>query len=183
VSRRWAAAVVTALALFTTGCRSTTAAVPQVEGAVRPANAVVDEVVDGDTIRVRLGGGHHTVRLIGIDTPETVDPRRPVQCFGPEASTHTAELLPPGTPVELVLDAEARDAYDRLLAYVYRAVDGAFVNLDLAAGGYADVLRIEPNTAYAVPLSAAVTDARAGRRGLWGACGGPDVALDPGGGG
>jgi micrococcal nuclease len=175
--------VAATLPLLAPACRAEVPAVPQPEGAVRPANAVVTEPVDGDTIRVRLGGADHTVRLIGIDTPETVDPRRPVQCFGPEASTHIAGLLPPGTPVELVLDAEARDDYGRLLAYVYRAVDGTFVNVDLAAGGFADVLRIEPNTAHAAELAAAVAAARAGGRGLWGACGGPDVALDPGGGG
>ncbi len=177
--RRLAALVV--VATVSVACRASASdAIPQPPGAVRPANAVVEQVVDGDTVRVRVGRGRHTVRLIGIDTPETVDPRRPVQCYGPEASDRTAELLPPGTPVELVLDAEARDDYDRLLAYVYRAADGAFVNLDLAAGGYADVLRVEPNTAFAVDLAAAVADARAVGRGLWGACGGPDVALDPG---
>jgi micrococcal nuclease len=170
-----------AVAALASACRSGGAAdaVPQVEGAVRPANAVVERVVDGDTVQVRLGGGHHTVRLIGIDTPETVDQRRPVQCYGHEASDHTAALLPPGTPVELVLDAEARDDYGRLLAYVYRSADGAFVNLDLAAGGYADALRIEPNTAFAADIAAAVAGARAAGRGLWGTCGGPDVALDP----
>jgi micrococcal nuclease len=169
-----------AVAVLAGACRSgTTDAIPQVAGAARPANAVVERVVDGDTVQVRLGGGHHTVRLIGIDTPETVDQRRPVQCYGHEASDHTAALLPPGTPVELVLDAEARDDYDRLLAYVYRSADGTFVNLDLAAGGYADVLRIEPNTAFAADIAAAVSGARAAGRGLWGTCGGPDVALDP----
>jgi micrococcal nuclease len=178
VIRRLAALV--AVAVLTVACRSGAPdAIPQPDGAVRPANAVVEQVVDGDTVRVRLGGGHHTVRLIGIDTPETVDRRRPVQCYGHEASDRTAALLPPGTPVELVLDAEARDDYDRLLAYVYRAADGAFVNLELARGGYADGLSIEPNTAFAVDISAAVADARANGRGLWGVCGGPDVALDP----
>jgi micrococcal nuclease len=183
-ARRRRAVLGTVLAVLTvliTACRpdSPAAAIPQPEGAVRPANAVVERVVDGDTIRVGLGGGHHMVRLIGIDTPETVDQRRPVQCFGHEASAHTAELLPPGTPVQLVLDAEPRDDYDRLLAYVYRAADGAFVNLDLASGGYADALRIAPNTALAADIGAAVAAARAAGRGLWGTCGGPDVALDP----
>jgi micrococcal nuclease len=172
-------AAMTVVAMTVAGCRATApAAVASPEGAVRPANAVVERVIDGDTVRVRLGGGHHTVRLIGVDTPETVDQRRPVQCYGHEASDHTAGLLPPGTPVELVLDAEARDDYGRLLAYLYRSADGAFVNLDLAAGGFADALRIEPNTAYAADIAAAVRAARDAGRGLWGVCGGPDVPLD-----
>jgi micrococcal nuclease len=161
------------------GRSARSAPIPLPEGAVLPANAVVERVVDGDTVRVRVGGGSHTVRLIGVDTPETVDRRRPVQCYGHEASDHTAGLLPPGTPVDLVLDAEPRDDYGRLLAYVYRSADGTFVNLDLAAGGYADALRIEPNVAFAPDIAAAVAAARDAGLGLWGACGGPDVPLDP----
>ena len=79
------------------------------------------EVVDGDTIAVAFGAHTENVRLIGIDTPETKHPTKPVECFGPEASAHTAELLPPGTPVDLERDVEARDVYDRLLAYVVPA--------------------------------------------------------------
>jgi micrococcal nuclease len=180
VIRRAATLALVAVVTLASGCaRGGSDAVPQPEGATLVANAIVERVVDGDTIRVRLGGHNHTVRLIGVDTPETVDQRRPVQCFGHEASAHTSDLLPPGTPVQLVLDAESRDDYDRLLAYVYRAADGAFVNLDLAAGGFADALSIEPNTTFAVDIAAAVAGARATGRGLWGTCGGPDVALDP----
>ncbi len=70
------------------------------------------------------------MRLIGIDTPETRrPPTSPSQCFGPEASARTTELLPAGTVVRLERDVEARDRYDRLLAYVYRVADGLFVNL------------------------------------------------------
>jgi micrococcal nuclease len=133
----------------------------------------VTEVVDGDTIVVRLMGDDLTVRLLGIDTPETKDPRREVQCFGEEASRHTAELLPPGTAVRLEGDVEPRDRYDRLLAYVYRSSDDLFVNLDLARGGYADLLTYPPNVAHSAELSAAVAEARREQRGLWQACGGP----------
>ena len=66
-------------------------------------------------IDVTIGGHRERVRLIGINTPETVDPRRPVECFGHEASEHTKTLLPAGTEVDLVRDVEPRDAYGRLL--------------------------------------------------------------------
>jgi micrococcal nuclease len=127
-------------------------------------------VVDGDTVVARLPGGDEKVRLIGIDTPETVDPRKPVQCFGKEASNRTKELLPPGTAIRLERDVEARDRYGRLLAYVYRADDGTFVNLALAEEGYAQPLTIPPNVAYTSQFSAAAAAARTAGRGLWGAC-------------
>lgn len=136
--------------------------------------ATVTRVVDGDTIVVDVaGGGEEKVRLIGIDTPETKDPRRPVQCFGKEASARTAALLPPGTPVRLVRDAELRDRYGRLLAYVYRLNDDLFVNLTLAREGYAAAATYPPNVAHTDELVAAAGRARAEGRGLWGACGGP----------
>ena len=119
-----------------------------------------------------MGGRTEKVRLLGIDTPETKDPRKPVQCFGKEASARTADLLPPGTEVRLVRDVEERDRYDRLLAYVYRD-DGLFVNLDLARGGYADLLTYPPNVAHTAELQEAVAEARREQRGLWQACGGP----------
>ena len=134
------------------------------------ANATVERVIDGDTIVAHVDGRDEHVRLIGIDTPETVAPDRPVMCFGPEASAEAHRLLPDGAPVRLVRDVEGRDAYGRLLAYVYRADDGTFVNLALAQGGFADVLSIAPNTAHAAELGAAVTAARSARRGLWGHC-------------
>ena len=87
---------------------------------------------------VRIGGAEESVRLIGIDTPESVARDRPVECFGPEAKARTAELLPKGTAVLLERDVEARDKYDRLLAYVIRADDGVLVNLALVEEGYAE---------------------------------------------
>jgi len=137
--------------------------------AIEP-NATVTQVIDGDTIVARVQGRDEHVRLIGIDTPETVAPERPVMCFGPEASAELHRLLPDGTPIRLVRDVEARDAYGRLLAYVYRATDGTFVNQALARSGFADVLAIAPNTAHGEELRAAVIDAKTARRGLWGAC-------------
>ena len=132
-------------------------------------NAVIDHVVDGDTVDVRIDGRTERVRLIGINTPETKDPRRPVECYGPEASALTSLLLPAGTGVRLERDVEARDDYGRLLAYVRRS-DGLFVNLELARQGAAVVLSIRPNTAFAAVIAAAADEARRAGRGLWAAC-------------
>ncbi len=130
-------------------------------------DAVVRKVVDGDTLEI---SGGERVRLIGVDTPETKDPRRPVGCFGREASQFTAALLPPGTPVRLVGDAEQRDRYNRLLAYVYRRADGLFVNAELLRRGYAQLLTIPPNVAHTDEFVALARQARDGSQGLWGAC-------------
>lgn len=78
-------------------------------------DTTVERVVDGDTIVV---AGGTRVRLIGIDTPETKDPRKPVQCFGTEAAAHMSSLIGPGTPVRLVHDVERLDRFGRTLAYV-----------------------------------------------------------------
>lgn len=129
--------------------------------------AAVERVVDGDTIVVT---GGERVRLIGVDTPETKDPRKAVQCFGKEASAHTEALLPPGTAVRLVYDVERRDRYRRTLAYVYRETDGLFVNADLVASGYAQILTIPPNVAHADDFRALQAEARDAGRGLWSAC-------------
>ena len=147
----------------------------QDHGAV---NAVVERVVDGDTIVARIGGRSETVRLIGVDAPESVAPTRPVQCYGKEASLFLADMLPAGTGISLVRDAEARDVYDRLLGYVVRSGDGLFVNLELVAAGYAAVLNYPPNDHYADVLDRAQAEAVVSGRGLWSACGGPDVPLD-----
>jgi micrococcal nuclease len=139
-------------------------------GAVE-ANATVSAEVDGDTIRVTLSdGSRETIRLIGIDTPETKKPGSPIGCFGPEASHFTAALIPVGTPVALELDIEQRDRYGRLLAYVRRAADGLFVNEALATYGYAMVLTYPPNVAYTDHFVDAVAQARDQGRGLWTTC-------------
>jgi micrococcal nuclease len=132
--------------------------------------SVVIDHVDGDTVVIRVDGHDEDVRLIGIDTPETKHPTKPVECFGPEASTFMAALLPKGTAVRLERDVEARDRFGRLLAYVFRADDGVFVNLELARNGLARPLEIPPNDAHASALLAATHEARSANRGLWQAC-------------
>lgn len=151
------------LVLVATGCSRAPAATPTDRG-------VVVDVVDGDTIDVDLGGRTERVRLLGIDTPETVDPDRPVGCHGPEASALTHQLLPDGTEVRLERDEEPRDRYGRLLAYVFRVDDELFVNEAILAAGEAEILSIAPNHAYASRLAATADAARAAGAGLWGGC-------------
>ncbi len=140
----------------------------------------IAEIIDGDTIIIDFGTGNsETVRLLGIDTPETSDPTRPQQCFGAEATARLTELLAPGTLVAVERDVEARDRYGRLLAYVFRSHDQLLVNEQLLLEGYADLSIYEPNSTYRKRLTDAVTTARTAGAGLWTACGGPDVALDP----
>ncbi len=140
-------------------------------GAGPPDHGVVVALVDGDTLDVEVAGRVERVRLVGIDTPESVAPERPVECHGPEASALLAALVPVGTEVRLERDVEARDRYGRLLAYVFRQPDDLFVNEAVAAAGEAEALSIPPNTAYAGVVGAAVAAARAAGSGLWGACG------------
>jgi micrococcal nuclease len=131
-------------------------------------HAQVLRVVDGDTIQVRLdGGGVERVRYIGIDTPESVKPDTPVQCYAKKASHYNASLVD-GRAVTLRLDAEQRDRYGRLLAYVYTA--RAFVNRVLVARGYARTLTIPPNVAHADEFARLARRARQDDVGLWRAC-------------
>lgn len=134
------------------------------------ANATVERIVDGDTIDVRLDGRRERVRMIGIDTPETKRENTPVQCFGPEAAEHTASLLPIGIPLHLERDVVARDDYGRLLAYVYLASDGTFVNLQLVRRGYARPMTIRPNDAHSAELVEAARTAEGDNVGLWAQC-------------
>jgi micrococcal nuclease len=133
------------------------------------ASGTVTRVVDGDTIHVRIGGADERVRYIGVDTPETVKPNTPVQCFG-KAASHYNDRLVAGQAVRLRFDAERQDRYGRLLAYVYRARDGLFVNAALVRGGYATTLTIPPNTAHAAQFAALEQRARNHRLGLWRRC-------------
>jgi micrococcal nuclease len=131
-----------------------------------PTVAVTD-VVDGDTIEVDYRGGSEDVRYIGVDTPESVKPDTPVQCYALAAS-HFNERLVEGERVRLVFDAEQRDVYGRLLAYVY--VGDRFVNAALVRRGYARTLEIEPNTRFADLFDRLEQEAANAGLGLWGRC-------------
>ena len=179
--------ILLALCVALTACgRDNTASAPPSEAssATVPGNAslapkaAVDRVVDGDTLVALIDGRQERVRLLGIDTPESVAENRPDQCYGKEASDHLTALLPEGAETTLILDEEARDQYDRLLAYVVRSSDDLFVNLDLIERGFAAVLIYDPNDHYESLFRAAERAAIEADVGLWGVCGGPDVPLE-----
>lgn len=147
--------------------------VEQRGGSETPAAGATEQaevlrVVDGDTIEVDLDGAVEDVRYIGIDTPESVKPGAPVECFGKEAAELNAELVD-GRTVRLVFDAERRDRFGRLLAYVF--VGGELVNAELVERGYATTLTIPPNTARADEFADLEREASRDDRGLWGECG------------
>src|SRR5690348_10982793 len=135
------------------------------------ADGTVVRAVDGDTIIVEGGGGRiEDVRLLGIDTPETVDPRRPVGCYGPEASAFTKHLVA-GRRVTLRYDRELHDRYGRFLAYVWLAGPRPlFVNAELVRRGYARSYPFPPNTAHAALFAALERSAAVAGKGLWHAC-------------
>jgi len=132
-----------------------------------PVRAPVVRGVDGDTIVVRVDGEEEDVRFIGVDTPESVKPDTPVQCYALAAS-HFTDREVKGRTVRLVFDRERRDVYGRLLAYVY--VGGRFLNAELVRRGYARTLTIPPNDRFAGLFARLAREASADGRGLWGRC-------------
>ncbi|MFA4818176.1 MAG: thermonuclease family protein [Parcubacteria group bacterium] len=132
----------------------------------------VVNVVDGDTIDVQLDGQTERLRLLGINTPEVVDPRKPVECFGREASAKAHELLD-GQEVELEADPSQinRDKYSRLLRYA-RTKEGLFYNLEIIKLGYAYEYTYDLPYKYQTEFKAAQKEAQNKKAGLWadGAC-------------
>ena len=127
----------------------------------------VTRVVDGDTIDVEIDGKIERVRYIGIDTPETVDPRKPVQCFGVEASKKNKELVE-GKMVRLEKDITDRDRYKRLLRYVW--LGDTLINQTLVEQGFATSYSYPPDIKYQDKFVAAEKKAREDKLGLWTAC-------------
>lgn len=141
---------------------------PEAKPPPDPSIAQVIQVIDGDTIRVRfVSNATRRVRYIGVDTPEL----RPAPACYAKAAVNANSGLVNGEKVRLIFDDERRDRYGRLLAYVYRARDRRFVNLELARQGFATPLTIPPNNAHAGDLRRAARGARERSLGLWGACG------------
>lgn len=154
----------------------------RLSGSPSPAGleeALVINVVDGDTIDVVIDGREFRVRYIGIDTPETVDPRRPVECFGREASQQNRELVE-GKTIGLEKDVSETDRFGRLLRYVW--VNGEMVNARLVEEGYATASVFPPDVRHAELFAALEADARSQGRGLWGeACATPEASSAAGG--
>jgi micrococcal nuclease len=138
--------------------------------------AFVPRVIDGDTIVARFRGRTVDVRLIGINTPETVDPHEPVQCFGKASSRFTRRALT-GRRVRLEFDVERLDRYGRTLAYVWTGEQ--LFNGTLVGRGYAQVDTFLPNVKYVHRFVAAQRRARAAERGLWRRCGARLTAARP----
>ncbi len=156
--------ILLALCTAVCGCSAPSAQPPGADRTVR-----VVRIVDGDTIRVALPSGEEPVRYIGVDTPESVKPGAPVECFAKRASAFNARLVE-GERVRLVADVEARDRYGRRLAYVYRVRDGLFVNAELVRRGYATAVSYPPNVAHQTRLRRLARAARLSGRGLWSEC-------------
>lgn len=160
------------IAVLATACRASQPASskPATTPTTLGINATMISVIDGDTIDVNIGGHRERVRLIGIDTPETKKPNTPVQCYGPEATRFTKSLLPADVPLHLERDVVARDDFGRMLAYVYLAGDGQFLNMTIIRQGYARPLTIPPNVAHADEFVAASRAAQGDNIGLWAGC-------------
>jgi micrococcal nuclease len=135
--------------------------------------ANVTRVVDGDTIHVDIASQDFTVRYIGMNTPETVDPNKPVECFGPEASTRNKQLVT-GQTVELEKDVSETDQYGRLLRFVWlpdssHPGQGAMVDALLVQEGYARLDTFPPDVRYEALFAQLQQQAQTARTGLWGA--------------
>ena len=130
--------------------------------------ATVTRVVDGDTAHVLFRGQDVTIRFIGVDTPETVAPGQPIECYGPESSRFTTNELT-GRTVRLEFDVERIDPFGRTLAYLWMP-DGSMFNETLVREGFATVATYPPDVRYVDRFDVAQRSARAADRGMWGAC-------------
>jgi micrococcal nuclease len=153
--------------------------------------ATVITVVDGDTLRLRIGQDRQLLRLIGIDTPESrINKRAEKQAersftdtdtiiqLGERAKSAVSGMVPVGTRVSVEFDVERRDHYGRLLGYVYLP-DGSMLNEKILSMGYGKLLTVSPNIRHSDRLRAAFAEGRTGRRGLWSMEGFADTQLKP----
>lgn len=127
-------------------------------------------IVDGDTLDIRIGGEDTRVRLLSVDTPETVDPNKSVECLGPEATEYLHSLVSPGDKVDLKYDIERTDRYGRTLAAVYKG--DQFINKQIAAAGMGIAVKFEPNVRFYPEILEAQNSAELSGEGLF------DTAID-----
>lgn len=161
--------IVTGFGFVWFGLQSTSKEQTSAAAGLQGERVLVSKVVDGDTLELADG---KTVRFIGIDTPETVDPKRPVGCFGKEASNETKSLLS-GREVILQKDVSDKDKYGRLLRLIFLPLPNGqilFVNDYLVREGFARVLTYPPDIKYNEKLRQAEGEAKQYGRGLWGNC-------------
>ncbi|MBL8015420.1 MAG: thermonuclease family protein [Candidatus Doudnabacteria bacterium] len=150
---------------------------PGDNGVSDKAFFAVSRVVDGDTFRIQTSDGEETVRLIGVNTPETVDPRREVECYGKEASAELKNLIE-GKEVYIQFDTTQgeRDKYGRLLVYAWVNDEDPtvsaqrFINLELIRGGFAYEYTYNTPYKYQAQFKAAQLEAQSLQLGLWGSC-------------
>lgn len=136
---------------------------------IRPGLYEVQSISDGDTIKVRIAGKTETIRLIGIDTPETKDPRVGVQCYGVAASNKMSELVKDKwVRLEADTQSDDRDRYGRLLRYIYLE-DETFINEQMVSQGYAFAYTLYPNDKLE-KFRGWEAQAKANNRGLWSGC-------------
>lgn len=145
-----------------------------------PITATVIRVVDGDTLKVRTGARQEeSIRLIGIDTPESKANKKArkdaersnsdvktITAMGKESAKFTETLVKPGDEVRIEFDVKPRDQYGRLLGYVYLS-NGKMLNEEIIKAGYASVLTYPPNVKFQECFSQAYKKARDGKKGLW----------------
>lgn len=173
---------VTASVVLAVGCASSATATSEANRVHANSDdaplGIVTNIVDGDTLDLDIEGVTERVRLLGIDTPESVSSSTPDQCFGVEATEALRGLLPLDSRVSIERDTEARDRYGRLLLYLYRDTDQLFVNEWMVSSGYANAVAYAPNDRLAARLTLAEAGARSRGDGLWSQCDGPDQPLD-----
>lgn len=171
----WSIAILILGVLGAGAAQNGSPSLPDFKDPVKPGFYKVTHINDGDTIVVLADGRKETVRMIGVDTPETKDPRKPVQCFGQAASDHTKQIIGAAGQVRLEADPanSDRDKYSRLLRYVYLP-DGTLYNATLIKDGYGFAYTIFPYTKLD-EFRTYESDARKAGRGLWSGCGVDDV--------
>lgn len=173
-------ATLAASGLSVIACNSDYSSKPPTKKLTKSETATVAKVVDGDTIKVNIDGAQKTVRLIGIDTPETHKPGVKVECGGKEASAYMADLAPVGAAVKLTPDPtqDAVDRYGRLLAYV--DVKDQNLQLDQIYAGNAKVYVYRKNFQRVDEFRKAQGVAQREKRGVWGHCSGDFHSEQPG---